>query len=335
MLLVLSQSNDLTTDKVLEWFLYYNYNNVLRINEKDFINIKEIHINNYNEVDFTLFIKNKRISLSQVNFFWYRRGHLHKKIKLANFSDNETQIQLKLFLDAEWSICRDFILNRLHDKNSLGNCFKTKVNKLENLERAKKSGLKIPNSIVSENYRMINKFLSCQACITKPISEVVNVMEFNRYIDLSTKEVRIEKKPLSNGLIFPSLLQNNIDKWIELRVFVVYDQIYAMAMFSQNNKKTKSDYRNYDNEKMNRGVPFILPEKIGNKLFQFMRESGLDTGSFDFIVTNQREYIFLEVNPAGNIEMLSESCNYYVEKKIAEIILKDTEHGQFIKEDYK
>ena len=52
-----------------------------------------------------------------------------------------------------------------------------------------------------------------------------------------------------------------------------------------------------------------------------MHEVELDTGSIDFILTPKKEYIFLEINPAGNIEMVSEPCNYYIEKRIAEQIL--------------
>ena len=94
-----------------------------------------------------------------------------------------------------------------------------------------------------------------------------------------------------------------------------------MAIFSQGNQKTAIDFRNYDEVKRNRSVAFELPEDIKKKILHFMHEVELDTGSIDFILTPKKEYIFLEINPAGNIEMVSEPCNYYIEKRIAEQIL--------------
>jgi len=100
----------------------------------------------------------------------------------------------------------------------------------------------------------------------------------------------------------------------------MYEQIFSMAIFSQRNTKTNIDYRNYDKEKMNRMIPYILPVEIQQKILNFMQRAGLDTGSIDMIKTSDNHYFFLEVNPAGNIEMVSDICNYKIERKIAEII---------------
>ena len=51
-----------------------------------------------------------------------------------------------------------------------------------------------------------------------------------------------------------------------------------------------------------------------------MKHLGLNTGSIDMIVTPEREYVFLEVNPAGNIEMVSKNCNYPIEQEIANFL---------------
>ena len=122
---------------------------------------------------------------------------------------------------------------------------------------------------------------------------------------------------------FPSLIQHDQKKWIELRIFFINEDYYSMAIFSQNNTKTSTDFRNYDKERPNRMVPFLLPTHIKNKLNKLMKELGLDTGSIDMIVTKKREFIFLEVNPIGNIEMVSKNCNYPIERDIAKHISYD------------
>jgi len=44
----------------------------------------------------------------------------------------------------------------------------------------------------------------------------------------------------------------------------------------------------------------------------------LNSGSIDILVTPNNEYVFLEVNPVGQFGMVSQPCNYYLEKRIAE-----------------
>jgi hypothetical protein len=55
----------------------------------------------------------------------------------------------------------------------------------------------------------------------------------------------------------------------------------------------------------------------------------LNTGSIDLICTKSGEYVFLEVNPVGQFSMVSFPCNYYLEEKIADLLIqKDEEYGE-------
>lgn len=52
-----------------------------------------------------------------------------------------------------------------------------------------------------------------------------------------------------------------------------------------------------------------------------MKKMNLDTGSIDMIVTPELEYVFLEVNPVGQYDMVSVPCNYHLHSKIAKILI--------------
>ena len=93
-----------------------------------------------------------------------------------------------------------------------------------------------------------------------------------------------------------------------------------MAIFSQEDKQTVIDFRNYNDQIPNRYVPYKLPHNIEDKIDKFMHKMNLDTGSIDMIVTPDLKYIFLEVNPVGQYDMVSVPCNYYLHKKIAQTI---------------
>ena len=53
-----------------------------------------------------------------------------------------------------------------------------------------------------------------------------------------------------------------------------------------------------------------------------MKSLDLKTGSIDMILTPEGDYYFLEVNPVGQFSMTSSPCNYNLEKRIAEYLMK-------------
>jgi D-alanine-D-alanine ligase-like ATP-grasp enzyme len=65
-----------------------------------------------------------------------------------------------------------------------------------------------------------------------------------------------------------------------------------------------------------------LPSSLQEQLKTLMNKNRLDSGSFDIILTPESEYIFLEVNPIGQFQWLSRNCNYFLEKEIAELLIK-------------
>ncbi|MFT4073849.1 MAG: hypothetical protein QM654_18240 [Dysgonamonadaceae bacterium] len=150
-------------------------------------------------------------------------------------------------------------------------------------------------------------------------------MEDGGYYSLLTKafdnESDLDEK---QEYIFPSLLQDNIDKEIEIRTFVLFEKIYSMASLSQRNEATRTDLRNYDLDRLNRVISYKLPDNVEQKILTFMKKAKLNTGSIDLIKTKDNRYIFLEVNPAGNIEMVSKNSNYHIEKEFAGLEVNKT-----------
>ncbi len=119
---------------------------------------------------------------------------------------------------------------------------------------------------------------------------------------------------------FPSLIQEKIDKLFELRIFYLHGDFFSMAIFSQNDKKTNTDFRKYNHDKPNRQVPFSIPKSVSDKLTLLMQKLKLNSGSIDMVVTKNYEYVFLEINPVGQFGMVSGPCNYKIEKKIAQYL---------------
>ena len=172
-------------------------------------------------------------------------------------------------------------------------------------------GFNIPGTLVTSNKKdALLFFEKYRDIISKDLRYPPNIYYKDRVLS-STGTLQLTKAHLDalDDSFFPVLLQEKIDKDVELRVFVFRDKIFTMAIFSQNHEKTKTDYRNFDPDNPNRVVPFSLPEEIEKKIFNVMKVCDLDTGSLDLILDKQGNYFFLEINPQGQLDWLSENCN--------------------------
>jgi ATP-GRASP peptide maturase of grasp-with-spasm system len=195
------------------------------------------------------------------------------------------------------------------------------------LEKARKVGLKTPNSeISSEKDELFNFFNKHDKdCISKGIQDILSFTVKNKGYNYATSKINEVDIDEMDESFFPSLLQQNIPKKYELRIFYLRNKFYSMAIFSQNDAQTKIDFRNYNWEKPNRNVPYILPKEIEQKLELFMQSMQLDCGSIDMIVTTKDEYVFLEVNPKGQYGMVSLPCNYHLDKMIVNELFNTNE----------
>jgi len=133
------------------------------------------------------------------------------------------------------------------------------------------------------------------------------------------KSITIDKKSVSS-FFAPSLIQKYIEKEYEIRSFYLRGKFYSMAIFSQQNEITKTDYRK-QTAKKNRRVPYALTKAVEEKLRKLMNMLNIDTGSIDLIKAKNGDMYFLEVNPSGIFNDLSYSCNYYIEQTIANILM--------------
>lgn len=94
--------------------------------------------------------------------------------------------------------------------------------------------------------------------------------------------------------------QNYVEKAFELRVTVVDSEVFACKIDSQaqNEDQGKVDWRQGYDYGLKHSI-FDLPEEVSEKCKMFLHKMGLRFGCFDFIVTPEGQYVFLECNPNG------------------------------------
>lgn len=335
MKLIQSSSDDKSTNDVLDWlfFLDKEKDSVFRLNDTTTIHNFTFKLNNKNGEYFSI---NNNIETQNIKSFWYRRGkfrHLIRIPKTNNFLSKQlfTGIQNNFFLEQKHiDNCLYSILKKKGSINTFNDNFTSKI---ANLFVAIESGLRIPDLLITDDIKEVIDFSSIhKKIITKDLEmnsiELVYDNNYGAVVTSTVKALEHEdilntSKKHQNTAKF-ALYQQYIEKKYELRIFYLKGKFYPMAIFSQASEKTKIDFRNYDKERPNRCVPYKLPQEIEQKLICFMQSIDMNSGSIDMIYTPEGEYVFLEVNPVGQFQWLSKSCNYDIEREIALDLINET-----------
>ncbi len=332
MILVITNQRDYSVKEVLEWLHYFN-EPFIRINhEKDTIDIDNICLSSKlktNHPSVKLKIKNEvSIALNDLKNVWYRGG----SIKISHFLHNEKAVKNRIdFKDNVFYYLSAYSFSKLEATQiflnmvfHLGNNAQGRFNKIFALYSAVSAGLCIPSSIYTTSKSELIEFYlkNNKTIITKSLdlnfecNEPENNMRYYQYTSIVTSEF-IENAPDKFPL---TLFQEKIEKRYEIRTFFIGDSFYSVAIMSQFNKKTQVDYRQYDYQKMNRIIPYKLPEDIEEKLKALTKSCNLNTGSIDIIRSMDNQFVFLEVNPIGQFGYNSRICNLYLEQKIAKFL---------------
>ena len=102
--------------------------------------------------------------------------------------------------------------------------------------------------------------------------------------------------------------QKEIKKKYELRVTCFGDYLVAAKLNSQVHRDGKIDWRAIPSGELE-VEPYYLPESLAQNIRKFMNKMGLVFGSMDFIVNDEHDYVFLEVNEQGQFLWIEELNN--------------------------
>lgn len=330
MILLFSDDGDLSSDYLEDWLGFYKAD-YIRLNSAELI-FNPIDIDFSNDSCEINFLK-KEINFKKINVIWNRRWNPNQYIEhwvnSMEFGNQQIKSPLIKGLHQETRAITNYFFS-LFPHSYWVDAPKAKfVDKLSQLKLAKKVGMLIPHTIVTSSKQTLMKFYDKHKClITKPLGEIVSFNDSSgNYLTYTSQ---IDENNIQNykDYFFPSIIQRKINKKYEIRTFFIGDKLFSMAIFSQSNHQTAIDFRKYDYVKPNRNIPVLLDEAMTNKIVKFMKMINLKTGSIDFIVSENDEVFFLEVNPVGQYDMVSKPCNYNLDKEIALFLIKQDQNGR-------
>ncbi len=189
-----------------------------------------------------------------------------------------------------------------YENAKIANC------KLLQLRVAAEVGLKIAPTLISNDSNKIKEFIRNHKngeVIYKTLYQVAWFGKTECRL-VYTRPITLNDLPCDQILqVTPGIFQQKIPKAFELRINYMGNKVIAAKLNSQQHPKAIEDWR-YAPAMELKIEEFKLPESIDKKCREFMRKLGLVFGCFDFIVTPNNEYYFLEINEQGQFLWIEE-----------------------------
>lgn len=273
-------------------------------------------------------IKNIRNGLevqgSNISAVWERRPETPKELHIHNTPEIDGH-NLKEALGFS-----KFLRYYLKDIFSIGSIVNDRIaaSKMLQLKIAHDIGFLTPDTCFSNRKKDVVEFAKAyEEVILKSIEsdsvwDEAKGLEYVFYAK-KVKSALLEDIPDEAFGQTVSFIQNYVPKMFELRITVVGTKIFACKIDSQilEEDQGKVDWRQGYDHGLKQEI-YDLPGEISDKCLLFLEQLGLNFGCFDFIVTPDEEYVFLECNPNGQWLWIELETGMEISKAIAEILIK-------------
>lgn len=187
------------------------------------------------------------------------------------------------------------------------------------LFKARELGFDIPRTLITSDPDEVRAFVAGTPCevIYKGLSQP-REMEAGKV--LFTGVLTPERLAKIDAIrITPGIFQERVEKAYELRVTVVGSRIFTVRIDSQAHSEAALDWRRSLHDVAYDVVE--LPAAVEDKIVKFMQAFGLIYGAFDFIVTPDGRYVFLEINPSGQFMWLEYATGLQITAALVDLLI--------------
>ncbi len=322
MILIFSNEQEPTTDRVIDWLLHLGAS-FERINSEDLIDQSQTV--SIDPAGHSLVMGGRSIEPARVNACWYRRWYRFQDLGLKVRTLQDYQLWNETLMEAR--VLSNMVFHMFMHAEWLTEPWNADLeNKLITLQHAVHSGFRIPETKVTNTRSELESFLLRQenGVVLKPAGDPSGFRDkkqglfyrsFPEAIDLQTVDEFPER-------FFPSLFQEKIRKQYEIRVFYLDGKCYATGLFHPKTHDIDIKLENgleRDSVTMSR---MKLNGSTEQKIRRLMTSLRLNAGSIDLLVDHGDHTYFLEINPVGQFLGYGTAVNYALEKRVAEWLLQ-------------
>ena len=311
-ILILTNINDPHADAVIKKIK--NKDDVFRVNTDFILSNFQYEFFIDNKLNFSIFTNPNGdvINFDEISCVYYRRPEKPSTDQQDSF--------IKVSVDEAWHGMYHLLFNSF-DKPWLGHPHKDKFasSRVVQLNLAKKIGWRIPPTIISKNADEVRNFANKHKELAlKPLGEkgVFLSEEWIPYFTSKLSYQELEGKLDEEISLTYNYLQAYIPKKNEWRITVIGEDVFPCIIHSQEYEDSKIDWRtvNYDSILHEKGE---ISKEFKNQLVQYLKHLNIPFGAFDFILTPENEFVFLECNPNGQWLWIEELTGMSISQSIA------------------
>jgi glutathione synthase/RimK-type ligase-like ATP-grasp enzyme len=253
--------------------------------------------------DFVLDLAGESLRMSQVRSVWWRRPQ-EFGIPLARMPADAGQFAMSETTTAfrgMWQCSEALWVNHIVRDAAA-------AHKPWQLQLASEAGLNIPETLITTDPARARAFWEARSgqVIYKPFNQSVACWR-------ETRQLKAEDLgQLELVRLAPVLFQGLVPLAADLRVTIIGDEVFPAALDGR-----KMDYKLDVRFNEQAYEKHRLPVPVEEKLLALMDRLGLEYGAIDLRLRPDGEYVFFEVNPAGQFLFVEHACGLPISRALA------------------
>jgi len=199
--------------------------------------------------------------------------------------------------------------------------------KLHQLEIARRIGLRIPRTLVTNDPAEALRFYDlCEGrLISKQLRPGPLTNAGEKHLAYTHVVRRRDLHQLASIALAPVIFQELVPKRLELRVTVVNNRAFTAAIDSSASPFTREDLRRA--EHLVACTAHVLEPEIEARCIELVRTLELTYGAIDLVVTPAGEHVFLEINPGGAWAWVETRAGLPIADAIADLMIGAADVG--------
>jgi len=224
----------------------------------------------------------------------------------------------------EWSEVIEGFLAHIEEKRWINHPARNSgaSHKIEQINRAKRHGLNIPQTLITNNIHEAEKFILSEknGVIVKPLaSGYIERESPEEDTIIYTRQFKEEDRHFLKEIEFcPVLFQEIVPKMVDVRMTILDGIIVATGIRAiENDGSQRLDIRR-NNMSDVEYFPLKMPHDVSISVRSLIQSYGLRFAALDFGVTESGQWFFFEINPNGQWAWL----DLYGKADIASVFIK-------------
>lgn len=195
------------------------------------------------------------------------------------------------------------------------------ANKARQQVTAARAGFRVPYTRITNDVNSILSFPKVDGDGCVMVKTIAPFMSLEPAV-IYTQRVSVDELASDPSIVScPVYVQEAIPKKFEYRVYVVGDEVLACRIDSQASERTRNDWREYDHDNVAH-THVTLPFMVRRRLRRCLRTLDLRYGAVDLIETPEGEFVFLEVNSAGQHRWITVLAGLPIPEAFARMCVK-------------